>query len=519
LDILIRSSNAPIPNPEKHLHIGPYSLAVLTALLGLVLRFLIDPWLGDQMPYVTFLLSVAVTGLWAGVRPALLSTALGAGLAYFCFIPPRYKWGFAGISDAVGFLAYLAAALAIVVLTQARNKAHEEAEHTLEERLAAEQRLRDAQKLLQLFLENRPGCAYLRDQMGTYLYYNNEARLALGIKNGSAAGNSEWRLQLESEDAQVLSSGSNGKQFIDQIRVGGEDRHWLTTKFIFVDEQQQKLVGSLSLDITRQMQAEQVILETERLAAAGQMVAMVAHEINNPLAAVTSSLFLLRREALPSSARELAAVAESELSRLTRITAVAIGFYKQSELPALIDPCALIEDVLIGLNAQFPGNTLQIERDFKWNGTFVGCAGQMGQALENVMANSFESGAGRIRLRIARSCDWRMCSRMGLRISIFDNGRGMDQQQCKRAFEPFFSTKLEKGTGLGLWIARAIALRNGGRISLRSSSGSERHFTCVSIFFPDSLAVAPAVGFNAKRADHMQYGTTGTPSSSVAQQI
>lgn len=128
----------------NHIQIGPFWLAVLTVLLGLVLRFLIDPWLGYQMPYITFLVSVAVTGLYAGVRPALLSTTLGAALAYFCFVPPRYHWGFAGMSDAVGFLSYLAAALGIVMLTRARNKAHEETQRTLQDRIDVERRLRDA---------------------------------------------------------------------------------------------------------------------------------------------------------------------------------------------------------------------------------------------------------------------------------------------------------------------------------------------------------------------------------------
>ena len=324
-------------------------------LLGLVLRFLIDHWLGDQMPYITFLVSVAVTGLYAGVRPALLSTALGAALAYFCFVPPRYNWGFAGMSDAVGFLSYLAAALGIVVLTRARNKAHEETQRTLQDRIDAERRLRDAQKLFQVFLENRPGCAYLRDQTGRYVYYNIEARLLLGIDDGNAIGTSELRMKLESQDQQALATTGGPMQFVDKVTLRGEELYWLTTKFIFVDEQAHKFVGSLSLDITSQMRAEQVVLETERLAAAGQMVAMVAHEINNPLAAVTSSLFLLGRETLPHSARELVAIAQDELSRLTHITSMAIGFYKKTELPVPIDPCGLVDDVLIRLATQFSG--------------------------------------------------------------------------------------------------------------------------------------------------------------------
>jgi signal transduction histidine kinase len=255
-------------------------------------------------------------------------------------------------------------------------------------------------------------------------------------------------------------------------------------------------VGSLSLDITSQMRAEQVVLETERLAAAGQMIAMVAHEINNPLAAVTSSLFLLGRETLPHSARELVAIAQDELSRLTRITSMAIGFYKKTELPVPIDPCGLVDDVLIQMAAQFSGKGAWIQRNFKWNGTFMACPNQIRQALENVVANSFESDAGQIRVRVARSNDWRMPSRSGLRISVFDDGCGMHPKQSNKAFEPFYSTKTEKGTGLGLWIANAVVLRNRGHISLRSTDNPGRHGTCVSIFLPDPVAAGPAVSLN-----------------------
>jgi len=485
-----------VPSLGSHIQIGPHWLAVLTVLFGLVLRFLIDPWLDDQMPYITFLVSVAVTGLYAGVRPALLSTALGAALAYFCFVPPRYHWGFAGISDAVGFLAYLAAALAIVVLTRARNKAHEETQRTLQDRIDAERRLRDAEKLFQVFLENRPGCAYLRDQTGRYVYYNNQARLLLGIDTGNAIGASELRMKLESQDQQALTATGSPMQFVDKVSLRGEELYWLTTKFIFVNEQTHKFVGSLSLDITSQMRAEQVVLETERLAAAGQMVAMVAHEINNPLAAVTSSLFLLGRDTLPHSTRELVAIAQDELSRLTRITSLAIGFYKQTELPVAIDPCGLVDDVLIQMTTQFSGKRARIQRNFKWNGMFVACPSQIRQALENVVANSFESGAGQIRVRVARSNDWRMPSRSGLRISVFDDGCGMHPQQCKKALEPFYSTKTEKGTGLGLWIAKAVVLRNGGHIALRSTDNPGRHGTCVSIFLPEPIAAGPAVSLS-----------------------
>src|SRR5207248_4380332 len=119
------------------IRVSPYWLAILSALLGFLLRLAIDPWLGDQMPYITFLVAVALVGLFAGVGPALVSTALGAVIAYSCFVPPRYHRGFQGVSDATGFFSYLAAALAIVLLTRARKKAYDEAERRWHEHLAA----------------------------------------------------------------------------------------------------------------------------------------------------------------------------------------------------------------------------------------------------------------------------------------------------------------------------------------------------------------------------------------------
>src|SRR5207245_2483833 len=114
-------------------------------------------------PYITFLVAVALVGLFAGVNAAMLSTALGAVLAYFCFVPPRYQFGFQGISDAAGFFSYLTAALCIVLLTGARKKAYAQAEHRLQEQLVAQGKLRDAEKVFQLFMDNRPGFSYLRE--------------------------------------------------------------------------------------------------------------------------------------------------------------------------------------------------------------------------------------------------------------------------------------------------------------------------------------------------------------------
>src|SRR4051794_4037182 len=112
----------------RHLRMGGYSLAVLSVVLAFLLRLLVDPWLGDQSPYLLFVVAVAVTGLYAGVRPALLAAGLGTAVAYFSFVPPRYQWGFAGPSDAVGFGVYLLGVVSVILLTHARIRATQKAE-------------------------------------------------------------------------------------------------------------------------------------------------------------------------------------------------------------------------------------------------------------------------------------------------------------------------------------------------------------------------------------------------------
>ncbi|HEX5433414.1 MAG TPA: DUF4118 domain-containing protein [Candidatus Angelobacter sp.] len=327
-------------------------MAVLSTAFGLGLRFAIDTWLGDQMPYVTFLVSVALTGLYAGVRPALLSTGLGAAVAYFCFVPPRYHWGFAGVNDAVGFGAYLAAALAIVALTRAANEAHKKAENTLQERINAERKLNDARKLFQAFMDNQPNTSYLRNEAGQYVYANHEARRLFGITAGESPQTNETLQSFAEQDRRVFASGSS-LQITQQITIFDKDYHFLTNKFLFVDQEGHRFVGSLSIDITIQAKAEQALMEAERLAGASQMVAMVAHEVNNPLAAVTSAMFLLGREALPDRPRDLVAIAQNELSRLAHITRLAIGFYQEAEIPETLRPCELLGDLLDRLAGQF----------------------------------------------------------------------------------------------------------------------------------------------------------------------
>jgi PAS domain S-box-containing protein len=464
----------------------PYLLGLTAVVLAIGLRFLIDPWLGDQMPYITFILAVAVTGLYGGVGPALVTTFMGAAVAYWCFVPPRYQWGFQGISDAVGFGIYLAVAIAIVLLTRARNQAANAAERSFEQQIETARQLLDAEALFKAFMENSPGCAYLRDERGEHVYMNATARQVLGVSEEVAGNTNLGRFPtptaqaMRDQDEEVLRSG-RAKQFVDKIVDPDGERYWLTVKFPFVDQRECRFVGGTSFEITDRIRAEEVLRQAERLAAAEQMASLLAHEINNPLAALTNVMFLLEREPLPPASANYASMASRELQRINRIAGLTMVFYRESETPTRIDICKIMDEVVEGLLAMPAFCNVEVIRDFRCSTSLVGSVLKIRQLLANLLVNAFESGTKVVRIRVRSGYDRRSPARAGIRITIADAGRGIGPTDRQHVFEPFFSTKTSKASGLGLWASKLIVLRKDGSIRLRSAT-TGRTGTCVTVF-------------------------------------
>jgi len=95
-----------------------------------------------------------------------------------------------------------------------------------------------------------------------------------------------------------------------------------------------------------------------------------------------------------------------------------------------------------------------------------------------------------LRIRVHPGRELNHSGRPGARIVIADSGSGIRPEQRKRLFEPFYTTKKDVGTGLGLWVTQEIVQKHGGRISLRSSAGQDRSGTVFSIFLPADPSIA-----------------------------
>ena len=253
-------------------------------------------------------------------------------------------------------------------------------------------------------------------------------------------------------------------------------------------------------DIEERKRTEEYLRRSERLAATGRLAATIAHEINNPLAAVTNLLYLLSSDdRLDASLREYAEVAQAEISRVAHITKQTLAFHRDATIPVRVNLHDLVESVLYLYSQMLKVKKIRIQKELDFGGDVIGFPNELRQVISNIFENAIEASpeSGHVRLRVYSSHEFLNSHKLGVRITIADDGPGIGLENSQRIFEPFFTTKGEKGTGLGLWVCQGIVHKHGGFIRMRSSINPLRSGTVFSIFLPlgqtIDAAVRPAV--------------------------
>jgi PAS domain S-box-containing protein len=242
----------------------------------------------------------------------------------------------------------------------------------------------------------------------------------------------------------------------------------------------------VSRDITAQLQAEEALRETEKLAAMGRVEGIIAHEINNPLAAITNTLYLVRNHpSLDDTARHFADVAEQELQRVSHITRQTLSFYRESKQPIAVNLTELLNDVLELQERVLQTSHIGVQKKYACTPVVQGFPVELRQIFLNLIGNAVQAmpGGGRLRVYVREATDWAL-QRRGTAISILDTGVGIKPEDAKRLFQPFFSTKSTKGTGLGLWISKGIVQKYDGSLTCRSYKGPAGCITCFRVFLP-----------------------------------
>ncbi len=233
-----------------------------------------------------------------------------------------------------------------------------------------------------------------------------------------------------------------------------------------------------------------MLRENQKLITIGRLAASIAHEINNPLESIANLLFLLGQEKnQPPAVAGYLSLAQHELDRVAQISRQTLSFSRETTSPVRARVDELLEEVLTLYRRHILEKDLRVERRYDCPEEALVYPGELRQVLSNLVTNAIEASLphGHLQLRLRPARSWSDPGVRGLRLSVGDNGSGIPPDVQRRLGEPFFTTKGQRGTGLGLWVTRSILQRYGGEMQLRSSVHPARHGTVFSIFLPTNL--------------------------------
>jgi PAS domain S-box-containing protein len=293
---------------------------------------------------------------------------------------------------------------------------------------------------------------------------------------------------LHHEEAEILRKIRAGERIdhyeTTRIRKNGESLR-VSLTISPVRDSTGRVIGTskIARDISLQKQMEQLLIQSEKLAATGRMAATMAHEINNPLESVLNLVFLARQSSpAHSKAREYLKTAEREIERVSHIARQTLGYYRDTGKPVEVLPHKLLQDVLSVYDTKLHERKISVECQFELDRPILIRKGELVQVFSNIIANSIDAmpHGGLLHVRIAEATDGEA---VGAQIVIRDQGAGIDEEHLNKVFEPFFSTKGDLGNGIGLWVAKQLVENHGGKILLTSTTDGSSG-TTVSIFLP-----------------------------------
>jgi nitrogen-specific signal transduction histidine kinase len=380
----------------------------------------------------------------------------------------------------------------VAVLTNITDLRHatEQVSQNVQLLQTAEEEIRSERDRLNLILRSVPNPIILLDIENQPILMNHEAMRLL-----QASPLDSHR----SKRAQIcITNEAKFTSFVSQLRL--DPAQGMTGELVLVDpdtrEQLTMAVTSTEVrdelgavaatvsvmqDVSRlreleRRRIEQILFDSEKLAATGRLAASIAHEINNPLEAIKNALYLLANKIPGDDPNyKFLQIATKETDRVSRILRQMLGFYRPPKMEPT-DINRLIEESESLIEKHLRQNRVRIENDLDPRlPPVIASADQLKQVLLNLMLNAQqampEGGTIYVSTRVSHGADPEFLMADSVHIQIRDTGKGIAEEHLPHIFEPFFSTKDEKGTGLGLWVSQGIVQAHGGSIKLRSREG------------------------------------------------
>ena len=280
----------------------------------------------------------------------------------------------------------------------------------------------------------------------------------------------EWAPEIQ----RLVDSGGAGPE----VELRAQDRHFNLAAVPITDGDTSTVV-LLFDDQTERRSLQEKLVQSTKLSAMGQLIAGVAHELNNPLASVIGFAdFLGELEDVPANLREPLGVIREEAERASTIVRNLLGFARKQDRqrrrtslgPVIESTMTLLRNPLM---AQRVEARIEVEPDLP---PINVDANQIQQVFVNLVNNAGQAIAstgrpGTVTIRARRFLD-------EIAIDVEDDGPGMTEEIAAQVFDPFFTTKSEtEGTGLGISISQGIVKEHGGRITLDTDVGRGATFT------------------------------------------
>lgn len=290
---------------------------------------------------------------------------------------------------------------------------------------------------------------------------------------------------------------------IERVRAGDIDHRFK----IDADEEFRELGDAFNRANASLKNAQEGMLQAEKMAAVGQMAAGIAHEVGNPLASISSVVQMMRREAKTDGERDHLNLIMHHIGRCSQVVRELLTFTRPApEKPTgEVDINRLLDDTVSLLRYDRRAKNAKIvchyDEDIRLD---RGDSDRLQLVFTNIVLNAFDAMAvcrnGDSRLEISA---FKSGEKIVLRFA--DNGPGMNEEQLRNAFEPFYTTKEPgQGTGLGLWICYQVVRKHGGDIRIeKSDSGG----AAVIIELPAMASKAESRG-GAARAGRLGFRPT-----------
>jgi PAS domain S-box-containing protein len=485
-------------------------LGCCAACLGAGVAYWIPPFRAFPLllAFPTVILSCWFLGMWGGAFCALAEIFLVDSF----LTKTQFRFAIGNATEAVRLCVFVSVTLGLgwgirrlsreraLLSTQELEQrlARANAERQLaEERAAASDALRDRDAMLQIALEANGMALWVWDLKQSRIHWSVEKYRMIGLEPGSVEPSTEvWLAAVHPEDADTVKSSviaardGAAADYHNQYRVVWPDGsvHWLESQGKCQRDdagQVERIVGVVA-DVTRRKRTEEALLRTEKLAIAGRLAASIAHEINNPLEAVSNLLFLVTLAETAEIAQEHARHALDQLMRVSLITQQTLKFHRQAGAPRSTRLSEVLESVLALFRSKLVASNIAVEVRAALEVSVDCMPSETQQIFANLVANAIDAMpySGRLVIRLRPSRDWRDPRIAGMRITFVDSGMGMSRATLRRIFEPFFTTKTETGTGLGMWVVAQLVERHRGQVRVWSTQLQGRSGAAFSVFLP-----------------------------------